>query len=365
MQYDSNVDYVSDTVDKNNATEPYDKSKTVGYESFANGNVTGSLDCEDGGKGIDQVRKTFISLQIPAEKKQLVELQQIATLYLSCLSLDAVRGAAVGDNEAHIGAHMNENFIPIPMFKKWLERTREGKLLARKLPWPPSYTREELPFMIGEGTGMYEPLGYKDANSNAHAYVYQMRSLSPYRKPIPHTKGKATEFFIGSLTGLTDYFISQGHNVGTFSYGTKQPDGSITRGAYYSDMLNDNDNVVIMMHDAVPKPVMTMIKEVISVRVPPEPLVYTPGLRDAKEINSDLEYVVKAVKKLGRVSGNQTNVPLVGVPVYIKDYQINREHAQKIVSDIQRLEHVVDASYHEERYSDSFYGYCLLLKVGK
>ena len=358
-------DYVSDTVDKNNATEPYDKSKTVGYESFANGNVTGSLDCEDGGKGIDQVRKTFISLQIPAEKKQLVELQQIATLYLSCLSLDAVRGAAVGDNEAHIGAHMNENFIPIPMFKKWLERTREGKLLARKLPWPPSYTRGELPFMIGEGTGMYEPLGYEDANSNAHAYVYQMRSLSPYRKPIPHTKGKATEFFIGSLTGLTDYFISQGHNVGTFSYGTKQPDGTVTRGAYYSDMLNDNDNVVIMMHDAVPKPVMTMIKEVISVRVPPEPLVYTPGLRDAKEINSDLEYVVKAVKKLGRVSGNQTNVPLVGVPVYIKDYQINREHAQKIVSDIQRLEHVVDASYHEERYSDSFYGYCLLLKVGK
>jgi len=356
-------DYVSDTVDKNDATGPYDKSKVVGYESFGNGNVSGSLDCEDGGKGIDQVRKTFISLEIPPEKKQLVEVQQIANLYLSCLSLDAVRGAAVGDNEAHIGAHMNENFIPIPMFRKWLERTREGKLLSRKLPWPVVPKEyQDLPFMIGEGTGMYEPLGYEDQNSNAHSYVYQMRSLSPYRKPIPHVKGKSTEFFIGSLTGLTDYFISQGHNIGTFSYATKQPDGSITRGAYYSDMLNDNDNVVIMMQDKVPKPVMSMIKEVISIRVPPEPLVFTPDLKDPKKSNQDLEYVVKSVKNLNRTTQSRE---LISVPVYIKDYQINREHAQEMVSEIQRLEHIVDASYHEERYSDKFYGYCLLLKVGK
>ena len=91
----------------------------------------------------------------------------------------------------------------------------------------------------------------------------------------------------------------------------------------------------------------------------------TPGLNDPKASNADLDYVVRAVNSLNR-TGKQTlvNSP-VDVPVYIKDYQINRERAQKMVAEIQRLEHVVDASYHEERYSDTFYGYCLLLKVAE
>jgi len=360
-------DYVSDTVDRNTPGKTYDASNVEGYESFANGNVTGSLDCEDGGKGIDQIRKTFISLEIPNESKykQLAEVQQIAKHYLSCLSLDAVHGAAVGDETAHIGAHLNENFIPIPMYKKWLERTKDGRKLSRTLPWPKDThpDADNLPFMIGEGTGMYEPLGYEDSTANAHAYVYQMRSLSPYRKPIPHLKGKVTDFFIGSLTGLTDYFISQGHNVGTFWYATKQHDGSVTRGAYYTDMLNDNDNVAIVMQESVPKQVMTLINEVISIRVPPEPLVLTPGLNDPKEHNANLDYVVRSINSLNR-TGKQTlvNSP-VDVPVYIKDYQINRDNAQKMVAEIQKLEHVISAKYHEERFSDKFYGYCLLLTV--
>jgi hypothetical protein len=133
---------------------------------------------EDLGTGIQQCHESLIRHQFPTvgtKYDALVEIQNIAKQYLVLLSLDAVNGAHVQQKDAPKGAHMNANIISFYQFKKALENTTEGKRVSKKLPWPKFELDEHWPFMVGEGTGIYETLGV-DADKvlmPIKAYVYQ------------------------------------------------------------------------------------------------------------------------------------------------------------------------------------------------
>lgn len=127
-------------------------------------------------------------------------------------------------------------------------------------------------------------------------------------------------------------------------------------------MMHNPEKVAIVMHEPVPKPILNVIKDSVSIRVPPEHLMITSESDvESKVKNKDLEYISNAISKLNR-SYNQSDT-VVSVPLYIKDYQIDRNQAKKIVSEMQRLEHIVAFEYYEEKYTDKFYGYCAQVKV--
>ncbi len=355
-------DYVSDTVDLNTPDAPYDKRKINPIEQFSSSLNTGSGDCEDGGSAIDMCIKAFVKQDFdPKVDQKLLHLREIMNQYVPVFTLAAVRGAAVADDTEHIGAHMNVNLIPAAKFRQWMSVSREGRKLASTLPWEkPTAFSDQLPFLIAEGTGPYEPLGYTDPYDNAKGYVYQVRSLAPYRKPIGHKYGETTSFFVGSLTGLTSYFFVRGGNVGSFFYGTKVGQ-SISRGVTYNDMMNNPEKVAIIMHEKLPAHVLSVIKDSVSIRVPPEPLILTNKSDSILEKNGTLDYIKGAVQKFNRpVSKDDT---VIDVPIYIKDYQIDKEKAQKIVVEMQQLGHIVAFDYYEEKYTDKFYGYCAQVKV--
>lgn len=357
-------DYVSDTVDKNKKNDPngYNKAKVVGIEQFSDSLVTGSGDCEDGGAAIKDCHTAFLKLRIDEKNSKLRylrESQALAAQYIPCMSLDAVNGAAVADQVQHIGAHLNSNFVPIHQFQKWLSHNREGRKLCNslfaglKIP-----VRTDVPFSIGEGTGPYDAIGYRDPFENAVGYVHQIRDLQGFRTVIKHDHGKTTNFFIGSLTGMTDFFIRRGYNVGSFLYCTKQPNGTLTRGAYYDDMINHPEKITLIMHEKVPDQVMEVIKDGVSIRVPPEPLILTNKTfkDDHTAHNEHLEYIKQKVRDMNRRKAVGNN-KMAKVNIYIRDYQINQKIAERVVEDIRKLPSIVSVDYYRELYTDKFYGY--------
>lgn len=354
-------DYVSDTVDRNTRFAQYSARLVEGYENFGDAlAMAGSGDCEDLGKVIKQAMNAFIGHTFPQDWSTHKRMQAIAREYLPILSLDVVRGAQVADQVEHYGAHMNDNFPSQYKFRQWLGRTREGRKFLQTLPserkGEVSLTEaecEDLPFLVGEGTGMYEPYGYENPLLPLMAYVYRAPSLAGFKKPILHKKGEPGSFFVGSLVGLTDYYYRQGaHAPLGFWYCSKQG-SKLSRGVSYADMMNDGENVAVKVQPLVPRSMMPTILEAISRRVPPDPLTLNPGTHAGRKRHSVLERVCKAVEGFQRAPGSIHNK----VPVYIRPHQLDASAANAMIGDFSRLERVWKVAYHLEEITDKMWGY--------
>ncbi|MDB9801270.1 hypothetical protein OAB94_02715 [Flavobacteriaceae bacterium] len=354
------LDYISDTIDKNTKRKQYIRALVVGCENFGDCLTTGSGDCEDLGTGILQCFNALLAFKFP-KKTILSEIQTLARQYIPLLSLDAVNGAQVSDENAPKGAHMNDNLIPIHQFRAMMRTTPEGVLLDKRVSGLyPTNINENLPFMIGEGTGKLEPLGCDNIVAQAMSYVYQTRSLSNFKKPIPRKKGEQGTFLVASLTGMTDYFIKNGINIGSLWYTTVQNNGTTTRGSYYSDMINDRKNVGILMHEKIPKKDMDVIKEAVMTRDPPQPLVLTKKHDYKHEKNIHLDYVVEYIAKLNRSPGENLQNR---VPVYVRPHQINSSIAGNMAIEFGKLEKIWKVEYNLERVTDEIWGYEMRIYV--
>lgn len=263
--------------------------------------------------------------------------------------MDVVRGAQVSDSVVNYGAHMNDNFVPQHMFRSWLETSREGRIISKNLPWE-SNEIKELPFLVGEGTGMYEPYGVDIPNAKLFPYVYQCPSLESFKKLITRKVGVTGNFFVGSLVGLTDYFYKRGANTPiAFWYTTEGK-----RGASYDDMMNRPEKVSIKIQAPVSKPVMDEMVEATLRRIPPEPLILSPLAKDAKRHhNSTLEYICKEVDGFKRPTGNLHQK----VPVFIRPHQLSKQLAAHIVNDFRRVGNIWKVDYKLEEISDKIFGY--------
>lgn len=356
------LDYVADEVDRRNRHQLL--ASRLGrepYENFGDSISTWSGDCEDLATAIAQCKNAFESFRFPSNSTKydrFRRMQDISRSYVNPLSLDAVRGMQVNEI-AHVGAHMNDNFIPIDHFVAEMQKTRDGREMLKTLPVPKDYVAG-LPFMIGEGTGMYEPLGFDNPRLNVMKYVYQAPSLNSFKKPISHDRNHVGSFFIGSLVGMTDYFYRRGASGPlTFWYCTEQSNGTLSRGALYDDMIHHTDRVAFRPQPPIPKRVMHLVEEAIKLRVPPRDLTLTK--QEDHKTNKHLEYVKTAVAKLKRTPGP----PHLTAPIYVRPHQIGSKLASNMVQDFTRLKNVWKVDYKLERITDEIWGYRVTVHVNE
>lgn len=343
------MDYVSDTVDRNTRYRKYSRSLVQGYENFGDALAMDSGDCEDLASVIFQCHSAFLKHKFPDNWVIHKEMQSIGENYIPPLSLDVVRGAQVADNVKNYGAHMNDNFIPIDKFKSWLEATREGREVAKTLPI--RCTIPGLPFLVGEGTGMYEPYGYENSLVPLMAYVFSAMSLQMFKKQILHKPGDPGSFFVGSLVGMTDYFYKRGTNSPmSFWYCTKQKDGTLTRGASYEDMMNDSPNVAIKVQPALSRTIMTSIEEAVLRRIPPNDLILT---KEHKNHHSVLERVSKAVQDFKRKPGLLHQK----VSFFARPHHLSHTIGSQIIADFTKMNRVWRVQYKLESITDKIWGF--------
>lgn len=344
------LDYIGDTVDQNASGAPYNPRLVKPYENFGDGLGLVAGDCEDLGSAILQCYNAFVEKEFASQT--LREAQAIARHYVPPLSLDVVRGAQVSDQVESYGAHMNDNFIPAKTFRQWMERGgTEGKRLASRLNWERD-DGKTYPFMVGEGTGMYESLGVENPLLPIMGYVYQLQSLDGFKKPITRKRGETGNFFVGSLVGLTDYFYKRGAATPmSFWYCNVQK--GMSRGASYADMMNAPERVAVKVHPPVDRGIMEEMTEKTLRRLPPEPLVLSAANDDRHRHNSHLDYVSRSVASLNRPKGSVHN----RVPVYVRSHQINAALAKRIAADFKRLDRVWRVDYKLERITDRIFGY--------
>ena len=371
------LNYVSDTVlTDNRLQKTKQRMQQVGIELFGDslGPCRGG-DCEDLGSGIQMCHEALQLFEFKGNSlvvDALKEVQKISRQYISVLSLDWVAGAKVGDHTS-TGAHINTNMHPIHQFRQALENTQEGKQLARNLPWPEQEKKyANLPFMVCEGTGIYEPLGLDTAEPlvPVTAYVYQNTpSLSGDKKPITHKRNEKTPFFQGSLNGFTNYFYRRGFPYVGFWYTNEY--GS--RGALYEHMVQNRiDKWGFRPHPKVSPTLAKLVNEAILVRQPPLPLTLTSGGQHPAQ-NEHLEFIKNYVADLKRTSRPSTSTNLIGVngnyrgvievPVYIRPENLSAKLARATASEFQRLEHVVSVNYDLEEATDNVYCYRLMVSV--
>ncbi len=372
------LDYIGDTVDRNTTRKsvptggnsrygigaryvPYNPQLVTPCENF--GGEFSSGDCED--LAFVNLSSTNSLLDHTFEKNCphrsiMIEMQKIAEQYVDPLSLDVVRGAQVADQVDNFGAHMNDNYIPVPKFKEWLETTREGRLLSKELNWPePHPEADDLPFLVGEGTGLYECYGLEHPQVELMAYVYTASSLEGFKKPITRQPGKSGGFMFASLIGMTDYFYRRGAKTPMgFWYGKVQSSGKISRGVKYEDMMVENGNmgVAIKPHPPVTAQVMAQIEEFTLRRIPRDPLILTEVPSSSRRHhNSKLDFVCKSIAKLGRRQGSLYEK----VPVYIRSHQLLPGVVERIVDDFTARDRIWKVTYVLEEITNDLWGYRL------
>lgn len=350
------MDYVSDTVDRNTHIQRYSRQLVMPYENFGDALAMNSGDCEDLGAVELQCYNALQTIECSGE---LREIQLLARQYVPPLSLDVVRGAQVSDQVNKYGAHMNDNFVPLETFCKWLDRTREGRQVAKTLPIDD--VESDLPFLVGEGTGMYEPYGYDNPLIEIMGYVYQAPSLEAFKKPILHRKGEPGSFFVGSLVGMTDYFYKRGQTAPmSFWYCTQQENGELTRGASYADMMNESERVCIKVQPMLSRKIMSTVEEAVLRRVPPKALILSKMDAPASRTrHSVLDKVSRAVQRLQRTPGPVHQK----VPVYVRPHQLNAQSAAAMIGDFTTLRRVWKVDYELEQITDSLWGYRMEIYV--
>jgi hypothetical protein len=350
------LDYIGDTVDTNVSDAKYNPRLVKPYENFGDGIGLVGGDCEDLGSANLQCTNSLIEHTFDRSAKHydvMLEMQSIARQYVPPLSLDVVRGAQVSDKVESYGAHMNDNYIPAYMFKQWMEKTPEGRRLSKRLSWE-IVESSRPPFLVGEGTGMYETLGFKNPLRSLMGYVYNSESLEGFKKRITRDRGDEGNFFVGSLVGLTDYFHKRGASE-PMSFWYCNVEKGMSRGASYHDMMNRPENVAVKVHPPVSKQIMAEMSEKTLRRLPPLPLTLTPGLeKNAKRRhNSHLDHISKSIAKLNRPQGSLHHK----VPVFVRPHQINSALANRIVQDFVRRDRIWKVEYKLEEITDTIYGY--------
>lgn len=343
-------DYVADTMLIDTRKHPNEVGHEIGNELFW-ARYSGS-DCEDKAGVIQCAHGAFVGHKFPADATRfgpLIELQQIARQYVPLLSLDVVNGAQASDTNVPLGAHMNVNFISLHEFQ-----TRLGSKVAEQLPWQEDIdTTKTYPFLVAEGTGIYDATGYHDPAAQAKAYVYgNCRSLGPVKKPLGHERGETGAFFVGSLLGTTNYFINRGARIGTFYYASEAG----TRGVLYSDMIN-NRKYSLVPQPQIPRQMLEHTLQKVAVRVPLLPCKLTTRKVDAGL--QELTKVSAAVTKLNRPHATEH----IAAPVYILSHLITPTLVQGFIHDVTRLTRVTKVSVHPEPVTDEITGYRVMVHV--
>ena len=382
-------DYIGDAVELGLRSRPSSTNlvsgrQHVGTDEFSNIINCASGDCEDGACGIGVTRKAFINT--PFTNKALLEMQDMCkNEYTYMMTLSVVHGAKIGDQEG-FGAHMYGLMVPNATLKRALERSKEGKLIANRLAEPvdgpgeiegifsnvnaskntPSSVGSVFPFMFCEGTGKIDPIGYQDPILEQRKYIaMHMRSVAGFKKEIPHEECGPSPFYYANLFAISDDLIEQhGVNVGGFVFASNSPasGGGVRRGAFFTDMLQQKDNLVIIPQPTIPEQTMQIMREAISLFPPPRPLVLDKTKPLAGQAKHPLwDKFIGAVKKFGR-SGPDTKFH-PSVDCFVRPHQFNENVVNMMISEAAQMPLLYDAAYEVEHMTNELCTYRVRLWV--
>lgn len=354
------LDYMGDKADRNKRTIEgnisYNAMLRQPCENFGNALTLLAPDCEDGANGIDQCKLAFESIEDfsgSRHRSAMEHMRQISQQYISMLTLAVVTAGQVNraSKEAPKGAHMYSHYLPAHYVKQCM-----GAEAAAKLPWrePMPSWAAQLPTLVGEGTGMYEPLGRARSPPELQAYrqVFATPSLgaalAEFKKPIIHAPDEESTFFIGALVGVTNYWLAQGASTGGIWYGY----GDFSRGALHTDLAQRSPRVRMRPHPEFPPAVLRHMQEVIKVRCPALPLTLTVNHPAA---NPHLDRLAP------RATTTTNEADATTIDVFVRDYQLNEGKVERIAAAAaQAGVELVD--YRLEPISDHVYDYRLRMR---
>ena len=403
-------DYISDTIETSRRVPPeassrgkkrgtlvvgtgaqpqYDPQTRRPWEDMGN-SLECNGDCEDGSNGIDTMFQHYKKMSFdPVKHKELREMQQIAFDYTFLNTLATVHGAKADDNTEHIGAHMYGLAIPNMEMKKMLETNAKGAALAEKMDL--SQKNHSLPTLVAEGTGMVRPLGASrsdmlprsmrqvlaehindgtvqgpqapvsyDPLYNERKYVSRNLQKGGLKTLIPRDQGGESSFYLGQLLGVTSQHLEQ-TKVGAYIFANVTPSGTMTRGAYFTDILNQRDNVALIPCNPLPEKVLQIAYEANMLRAP----LRSFELDKKKPIEGgpiqhpEFEKMKKTVNTLGR----KGSAPFGSVDVYLKPHQFSAKSLAAMTENLMQMRSVFKIDYEREVYTNAEIGYRLKIYV--
>ncbi len=368
-------DYIGDAVEMGRRTDQFFKRRHVGTEEFGHIWSTLTGDCEDSAIGIYSTLKAFIANSDFdfTKDKHLLEMQAIARDdYVPLSTLAVVHGAKVGDQTENFGAHMFLSMMPRHYFEAGLQKTYDGRVFQSRLEPAVApvganaaveISKETRPFFFCEGTGIIDPIGFKDPLFEQYKYIgMNMRSAVPFKKRIPHDAYAPSPFYFANLFAISGKFIEEGVNVGGFVFGQQAANAhGMVRGSLYTDLLSCKDNLALLPQPEIPAATMRLIEEANAFVVPPRPLVLDRSKPLAgKEKHPLWDKFVSSINSFGRKRGNKAQG---SVDLIIRPHQFDENVVNQMIAEAAQLERIWAASYQVEHITNSIYNYRVQLYV--
>lgn len=353
----------------------------VPEENMSNALIAACGDCEDLNTAAVSILHALVAAKFDAANPKhapLIEMQKIAAQYIPMSALAVVHGAKIGDEEGY-GAHMYLPLMPRKQFVDGLSRTKDGRaLLERMKPAqaPPavlvsavattqrSPAFEHLPPLFIEGTGIIDPLGYRDEIIEQRRYIAGcMPSLRGHKLMIPHDEQAPSNFYVGITNGISDYMVKrEGLPVAGFIFGQTHPEHEMTRGVLFEDVLRSSDKLAIAPQPFIPQQVMGLINEANALRppIPDQVLDFSKPLA-GPERDPHLDRLVAGIQAFKRAPPKVP--PPDSVDVILRPHQYGAVKIAQILGDAAKCERLYDASYEVEHVTNRSYTYRLRLWV--
>ena len=393
-------DYIGDSFELSVRKQPqivgrsYPLAKEPG-EDFTNGGVRFAGDCEDLCKFAQVMFHAYRELDLSAANAdaRLVELQGIAREYNFFLTLATVHGAKADDKTERIGAHLYGLMLPKSQVKRALHTNALGKQIAETLPLESSM--HGLPTLFCEGTGRIRPMGtgpvatLKHTVRAAHAagligdssnhpvtrsydplftarhYVASClaRSKGGFKMEIPHDFGAPSSFYLGNLLVVTDDYMQAGHSIGAFIAGNvSAKEGGITRGAFFTDIINQHSNFALVPCDPMPDRIMSITREAAMLSEPAPPYIFDrskpmAGSADGKD--PQLERLKKTVASWNR----QGISPHGSVDVFMRPHQFSSATIDVMLGEMKQGHAIYKVDYEREYITNEKLGYQVRIYV--
>lgn len=292
-----------------------------------------------------------------------------------------MHGAKAEDNIEKIGAHLYTLWLPKKYVKQALETNDAGRVIASRLPLDSEY--DNLPVLFGEGTGRIRTLGTGpdtyiktmaaaglvgsdhpscfDPLINARRYIgANLHGKAGIKCEIPHDRGAASQFYLGNLLVVTSDFIDVGYGVGSFTMCQIQPDGQLTRGAMFTDVINGNSNVALVPARPLTTPIMSIIQEASALRAPIPPYIFDKTKpMEGLTVHPLFERVKANIASLNRKGTS----PFGSVDLFFRPHQFNAASLNALSSEISRLRHIYKVDYQLEHLTNSICVYRFMMYV--
>ena len=377
------LDYIGDSVELSNRKDRFARRQKVGTEEFSDLFYTLAGDCEDGARAALAVQKGLHNTHFV--DADMNELKRISQKYIPMMTLAVVHGAKAGDHTEQVGAHMYLAMVPEHQMREGLQRTAPGRQMLSQMGPMEAYrgkspfvsapsstaarsshatTLKDLPPISVEGTGVIDPLGYKDPLLEKRRYLAQHMTAYTWAKTeIPHEEQGESGFYYVDVSGVTSHYIDQGVNIGSFWYGTVDPEHhsytGMKRGVLYTDRLKDSDRFALMPQPPMSKQMMDVIEAAIALQPPPRPLTLHYDQDMGPDTHSLLDELCEHVESLGRdASGAGDSVDL-----YILPSQLTRAEIDQMKSNAYDAERLVKAAYTKENVTNDIWIYRVQLYI--